>query len=56
MILGRQHLLIHRQKQNLSATEYAAYTQRSEILLQMINATLDYQKSKQSLVFTQGFY
>ena len=39
----------------LSATEYAAYTQRSEILLQMISATLDYQKSKQSLVFTQGF-
>lgn len=39
----------------LSATEYAAYTQRSEILLQMINATLDYQKSNQSLLFTKGF-
>jgi len=39
----------------LSATEYSAYAQRSEILLQMISATLDYQKSKQSLVFTQGF-
>ena len=39
----------------LSATEYAAYAQRSEILLQMISATLDYQKSKQSLAFTQGF-
>jgi outer membrane protein TolC len=39
----------------LSATEYSAYSQRSEILLQMISATLDYQKSNQSLVFTKGF-
>ena len=39
----------------LSATEYSAYTQRSDILLQMIGATLDYQKSNQSLVFTKGF-
>ena len=39
----------------LSATEYSAYAQRSEILLQMISATLDYQKSNQSLVFTKGF-
>ena len=39
----------------LSATEYSAYSQRSEILLQMISATLDYKKSNQSLVFTKGF-
>lgn len=39
----------------LKATEYAAYTQRSDILLQMLVATLEYQKSNQSLLFTQGF-
>ena len=39
----------------LKATEYAAYNQRSDILLQMLSATLEYQKSKQSLVFTKGF-
>jgi adhesin transport system outer membrane protein len=39
----------------LKATEYAAYAQRSDILLQMLVATLEYQKSKQSLLFTQGF-
>ena len=39
----------------LKATEYAAYTQRSDILLQMLSATLEYQKSNQSLVFTKGF-
>lgn len=39
----------------LKATEYAAYNQRSDILLQMLSATLEYQKSKQSLVFTNGF-
>jgi len=39
----------------LKATEYSAYAQRSDVLLQMLSATLEYQKSKQSLVFTQGF-
>jgi len=39
----------------LKATEYAAYTQRSDILLQMLVATLEYQKSNQSFLFTQGF-
>jgi outer membrane protein, adhesin transport system len=39
----------------LKATEYSAYAQRSDILLQMLSATLEYQKSKQSLAFTQGF-
>jgi len=39
----------------LKATEYSAYAQRSDILLQMLSATLEYQKSKQSLTFTQGF-
>ena len=39
----------------LKATEYAAYTQRSDVLLQMLVATLEYQKSNQSLLFTQGF-
>jgi len=39
----------------LKATEYAAYAQRSDVLLQMLSATLEYQKSKQSLAFTQGY-